>query len=1039
MDDLIGFKQGIVTEQKEMLLRKQGIDISWEPRHTESVELISEFSGPHEWQIEAYDMLKDAPHMILNAPMGSGKSWMMCLLSAYKLNNNPLLRCIIAVPQTIIASGFICAKLQLSSGERLIWDPSHNLCDDESNEGTVEYLIQWLENFQPAFNDRALICTHATLVAAHKRIINENRSDLYRNLLVWIDEAHHIKNSIVRGANGLGSLVDMLSDRVADNVQIGLTTATFFRGDRDSLISEKSEQLFKARYNLPYDKYLKSMKYLRSFSFDFLICGQDYMQAINHVVKSKKCKDIIYIPKPKSLHSKGCKYLEVKEIIDLYQANQKGQLVETADGLSIIDNGEISFKILDLVDEDSRNEKKKFLMNKTLQENKGQLDAIIALDMFKEGANWIWADRSIIVGPRGSLVDVIQMIGRLFRDAKDKHHVEIIQLLPFSLDQREEELQKNLNNYLKAIYSLLILEDILKPIKILIPKKERTENSKEHESSNKTKDLGEGKRLYELVPDENKRKTIVEETTKHLFNVYANPENQGLKLGAIYEAFQQGLPSVLDPEFVAEIGVIEAIGEHVWSSYLRKILKVQGIDVENIDFDIIQNTNSLDGLLWFLSGVCGAHTFEQLRIAFQNDWEKGFSILKQHFNESNSSVIPQYLVIDEVNLFNWATVQRRAYKEGKIAQDRIDKLESLPYWYWDYNVSRDDEGRMALAAFILRENHVRVPTTHRENEFPLGAWINTIKKTYANNELSEAEIQYFQSLVGWSWKDINNQNWDYGYSLLEKYTQIHKHAQAPSGTIFEGFALGTFVKSQREAYSEGELSDEKVRKLERLPKWSWDVFEDRNLQGFQALDLFVAREGHALVPNSYIEGEFPLGKWISSKRQAHVNPNSKNKITEEDRRNLESYRWWFWNGDEGRWERGKYYLLQFVVREEHSRVKLDYTEDDGYRGFKLGNWVSTWKQQYKKGVLSQEKIKFFESLPKWTWDLRETEWYEGYEYLKQYAEREGDALVPAKYMEGEYPLGTWVRTQLYAYKNDKLAADKVKLLEFLLGWVWKRS
>ena len=38
---------------------------------------------------EAFDRLKDATHMILNAPMGSGKSWEMCLLSSHKMAADP--------------------------------------------------------------------------------------------------------------------------------------------------------------------------------------------------------------------------------------------------------------------------------------------------------------------------------------------------------------------------------------------------------------------------------------------------------------------------------------------------------------------------------------------------------------------------------------------------------------------------------------------------------------------------------------------------------------------------------------------------------------------------------------------------------------------------------------------------------------------------------------------------------------------------------------------------------------------------------------
>ena len=51
--------------------------------------------------------------------------------------------------------------------------------------------------------------------------------------------------------------------------------------------------------------------------------------------------------------------------------------------------------------------------------------------------------------------------GSTFECEDGKWHVEVIQLLPFSLDQQNDNFRENLNNYLKAIYASLILEDIL--------------------------------------------------------------------------------------------------------------------------------------------------------------------------------------------------------------------------------------------------------------------------------------------------------------------------------------------------------------------------------------------------------------------------------------------------------------------------------------------------------------------------------------------------------------------------------------------------
>ena len=196
-------------------------------------------------------------------------------------------------------------------------------------------------------------------------------------------------------------------------------------------------------------------------------------------MKSRKGKDIIYIPHPRSRHSTGKKLDEVQSIFSEYQKVFGGELLDTPQGLTILQNPVSSMKVLDLVDEDRRAQKKEFLNGEELKKDPEALDGIIALGMFKEGANWIWADRSIIVGARASLVDVVQMMGRLFRDAAGKEHVEVIQLLPFSLDQQSDTFRDNLNNYLKAVYASLILEDILNPVKISVPVQKKENDTKD--------------------------------------------------------------------------------------------------------------------------------------------------------------------------------------------------------------------------------------------------------------------------------------------------------------------------------------------------------------------------------------------------------------------------------------------------------------------------------------------------------------------------------------------------------------------------------
>lgn len=542
---------------------------------------------------------------------------MMCFLSAFKMKKNQNIKCIITVPQTIIASGFLEEKLHMPDGENINWKIGHNLCDKKLSQGTVNYIINWLSKLNyESHDDRILICTHATITKAYQKLENLGRLDLLSNLILWVDEAHHIKNINVKNediiiGNALGNLVRNLIAKQDDNVEVGLTTASFFRGDRGTLITPSMEQSFK-RYNLPYDDYLKTMAHLKSFSFDFLLCDYDYTQAIEILAKERTGKDIIYIPHPTSQYSTRNKLQEISDMIGKYQ-NVHGGVVELQNDLGIIalSGTHKNFKILDLVDDKDRDKKKEYISNKALKDDSESLDIIFALGMFKEGANWIWADRSIIVGIRNSLVDVVQMVGRLFRDAPGKEHVEVIQLLPFTMNQQDKKIEENLNNYLKAIFASLILEDILEPIKINHPVKKESLQSDYVESI--------PNQFNQLVPDETTRQLLVSEVTKHIFEVASNSNKNDID--SYYDEYQEGIPEIVEQFGITNKDEATAIGEHVWKMWLRRKYKTfNGINIKDIDINLLKNMDPREGLLGYTSGPCGHNTFEDVRRAIQKSY-----------------------------------------------------------------------------------------------------------------------------------------------------------------------------------------------------------------------------------------------------------------------------------------------------------------------------------------------------------------------------------------------------------------------------------
>ena len=76
-------------------------------------------------------------------------------------------------------------------------------------------------------------------------------------------------------------------------------------------------------------------------------------------------------------------------------------------------------KVADLVEDEQkeRNMVQAYLQN---IKERDDVDIIIALGTAKEGFDWQWCEMCLTVGVRGSLTEVIQIIGRCTRDCEGK-------------------------------------------------------------------------------------------------------------------------------------------------------------------------------------------------------------------------------------------------------------------------------------------------------------------------------------------------------------------------------------------------------------------------------------------------------------------------------------------------------------------------------------------------------------------------------------------------------------------------------------------
>jgi Helicase conserved C-terminal domain len=118
-------------------------------------------------------------------------------------------------------------------------------------------------------------------------------------------------------------------------------------------------------------------------------------------------------------------------------------------------------KVADLVED---NAKTRDRVMETLRNITGpdDVDVIIALGMAKEGFDWTYCEHALTVGYRGSLTEIIQIIGRATRDSPGKSHAQFTNLIA-EPDASTDNVADAVNNMLKAIAVSLLMEQVLAP------------------------------------------------------------------------------------------------------------------------------------------------------------------------------------------------------------------------------------------------------------------------------------------------------------------------------------------------------------------------------------------------------------------------------------------------------------------------------------------------------------------------------------------------------------------------------------------------
>lgn len=401
--------------------------------------------GMREMQAKAYKA-RAQRFLLIKAPPASGKSRALMFIALDKLEHQGIKKVVVAVPEKSIGRSFKDTDL-MKYGFFADWKvvPYFNLCDTANESDKADRFCEFFSQSSA----KILVCAHATLRNGMKQLSD----DAFNDCLLAIDEFHHTSAD---ANSGLGDIVRRIMNNTTGHIVA--MTGSYFRGDGVPVLRVEDEARF---YPVTYNYYqqLNGYRYLKNLVLGYHFYHGSYLDHIGEVLDTTK-KTIIHIPSVNARASTGKgKYNEVDEIMKLIGVVERKDYntgiyhVRTSDGRLL--------KVADLVEDDL---KERNMVQGYLQRMKSadDMDIIIALGTAKEGFDWQWCEMCLTVGVRGSLTEVIQIIGRCTRDCEGKDTARFVNLIAMP-DAEQSEVKVAVNDFLKAITASLLMEQVMAP------------------------------------------------------------------------------------------------------------------------------------------------------------------------------------------------------------------------------------------------------------------------------------------------------------------------------------------------------------------------------------------------------------------------------------------------------------------------------------------------------------------------------------------------------------------------------------------------
>ncbi|GAA6173429.1 hypothetical protein NBRC116592_30990 [Colwellia sp. KU-HH00111] len=443
------------------------------------------------------------------------------------------------------------------------------------------------------------------------------------------------------------------------------------------------------------------------------------------------------------------------------------------------------------------------------------------------------------------------------------------------------------------------------------------------------------------------------------------------------------------------------------------------------------------------------------------EWDDKYDELAEYYNLNGTSLLPARYG----SLGTWCVGQRQKYHQNELDEEQINKLDLIEF-SWSPRGDLWTQRYNELVRFKNAKGHLCVDQ-YDEDYRQLATWVSSQRakyKEYLQSRKWRNRIEKLEKL-GFKWEGNNTSEKrdDKFLEMLEKlkqYEKKHGNTRVPAKWK-QDRELGRWVDAQRQVFRKGNLP---TYKKELLDEFNFNFLEQRNYYSFseRVAQLKDFKQKNGTAKFNMENDPYNLRGWIH-----RINKKFKNNLLEiEEIKELEDIGIDFSNNTSNmlqnktyrenalRWDLRFKELQSYQQQYKNCNVPRNWQENTA-----LSSWVNRQRRLFKNGSLDIESINKLEGIdffftrdkisankirqqkPKKERQQsnittnNEVLWQYRFSELEEYFAKNGHCNIPRNWQENT-ALSSWVKTQRYNYKNDKLADHrKLKLEEINFSFV----